>query len=256
MKPSLSQLDSWLERRRALTTLLVATLFAALSVAFTWPLWSQLDHWGIQDWDFNYFKQASAARALDEYRQYPLWNPWYFGGTPMLGEPESRIFYPTFPLYLVIDAIAALKIEVVIHYWIGLCGAFALARHHGVTRWGAITTAVLYMFSGMFALSLSSGMAMFMVAAFIPWVFWAYLRALDEPAWIAAAAAALALMFLGGAVHFAALTGLWLAIFGMAQIALRPVLWKRVGLTIVAIGALALALSSVKLLATLDIMAN
>src|SRR5262245_47585684 len=130
--------------------LAILALFAVLSVLFTWPLLRHIHFWGIQDWDYNYFKQAAAARTMIEYGQLPLWNPWYFGRTPMLGDPESRIFYPTFPIYLVRDAVSGLKLEVALHYFIGLCGTFALARYHGASVLASITAAFIYMFSGMF----------------------------------------------------------------------------------------------------------
>jgi hypothetical protein len=87
-----------------------------------------LDYWGRYDWHLFFFHAYSRYRSVVEFGEPPLWNPWYIGGFPMVGNPQAASFNPFFLLDLRLGLIAAIRLKIVAHYAIGLGEMYSPAR--------------------------------------------------------------------------------------------------------------------------------
>jgi len=80
---------------------------------------------------------------------YGFWNPYIFAGYPLQAEPEVGPLYPlNFFFLLPIPAYFAQTLFVFLHYVLAGAFAYFLGRHLGLSRPGAMVTALIYAFSG------------------------------------------------------------------------------------------------------------
>ncbi len=88
--------------------------------------------------------RAEALRA----GRLPLWNPYLFLGVPFLANPQAAVLYPLHWPLIWMQPERALVWSLVIHTWLAGCFTYALGRRWRISRWGALTAAVLYMLGG------------------------------------------------------------------------------------------------------------
>jgi hypothetical protein len=80
----------------------------------------------------------------------PLWNPYVFGGTPFLADPQTRVFYPIELLLAQMDPARAMGYDFAIHAFIAMLGMYLFLKGMGVTRAGALLGGCTYAFSSFF----------------------------------------------------------------------------------------------------------
>ena len=151
--------------------LYVILFFAVIAFVFALPVFYHLNNWGILDWDQHLFYHAAPRITLLEYGQFPLWNPYYCGGTVLLANPQSRLLSPSFLLILLFGEVVGIKIDIWLHLVVGLLGTYALARHYQLSSPFAMMASFVFMLSSMYALNLTVGMTWFLSVAYLPWVF-------------------------------------------------------------------------------------
>jgi hypothetical protein len=149
--------------------------------------------------------------------EWPSWNPYHGGGTPLFANPNSLVLHPTTLVFLVLPPEAALTASVVLQFALLALGGWLLAREIGARREGAALAAAILALSGP-AASLASMQNVLAAFSFVPLALWALLRGArrSSPGWLAGAAAAgavvlmaaepaaaLALVLVGGALLFA-----------------------------------------------------
>jgi hypothetical protein len=151
------------------------------------------------DVQYYFYPYHALAAALAAGGQLPLWNPYVFGGIPLLGDGQTAMFYPPNWLFFLLPGAAALNYDVLLQFSIAGVGLFFFLRSLGLWRLPAFLGAVAYMFCGFLTarvvhLSILSG------AALIPLLFLCVERALQTDArrWFAAASGAVALQALAG----------------------------------------------------------
>ncbi len=228
----------------------VIAFFAAISAVFFLPLASNFGNWGLYDWDQHLFYNEAPRMSMLNYGQFPLWNAHYCGGTPLLANPQSPFLSPFFPLVMLFGAIAGIKLQILLYLLLGLFGTFLAARQLKAEPVPASLAAVIFMLSSWFALRVRVGHTTFFPLALLPWAFYLYLKSLQKPRWLAAAALTLAIMFLSGGIYplYAAvlLIGVYSILESVGARKLKPVLLAA------AILILAFLLSAVKLLPMLE----
>jgi hypothetical protein len=106
-------------RRRSVV---IGAFYFALSAAFAAPLFAVPNGTGWQDWDVHLFLHGAVLKNLVEYGQLPFWNPWYCGGNVLLQNPQVPLLSPVYALAAVVSLPLAMKINIVVHYWLGLAG--------------------------------------------------------------------------------------------------------------------------------------
>ncbi|TWT39770.1 YfhO family protein [Blastopirellula retiformator] len=79
----------------------------------------------------------------------PMWNPYDGVGMPLLAEPSASVFYPGKLLFaLPIAFPTALRLYVIGHFGLAYLTSYNAARRLGISRSGAILTAISYSFGG------------------------------------------------------------------------------------------------------------
>ncbi len=239
---------------RSRETVVAVVGFAALVLAFFAPVLAAWDRWGIEDWDQHAFYHEAARRSLLEYRQLPLWNPYYCGGTDLLANPQSRVLAPTFPLVLAFGAAAGLKLDLALHALLGLIGLYAVGRRQGLDPPSACVAPSGYFLSTLYALPASTGMSWITSAGYLPWAFYFHLGSYDDRRDAVACGAALALGFFAGGAYLFVITLAFLSLH--ALLGARDPGW-RITLSSLAITLVACAaLGAVKLLPSVAFMAD
>ncbi len=225
--------------------------FAAISTVFAVPLLANFGNWGLYDWDQHLFYHESPRTSMLNYGQFPLWNAHYCGGTPLLANPQSPFLSPFFLLVLLFGAVAGLKLQILFYLLLGLFGTFLAARELKAAPIPASLAAVIFMLSSWFALRVRVGHTTFFPFALLPLAFYLYLKSLQKPRWLAAAALTLAIMFLSGGIYpfYASLLliGGYSLLESIGTRKLKPILLA------IAIFLLAFLLSAVKLLPMLEL---
>lgn len=122
------------------------------------------------DWDQHFLYQWVPYISVVKYHQFPLWNPYMCGGTPMLGNPQSRFLSPFFLISLLWGPFAGLHIEGVLHLAIAWAGAYGMARTVDRSPLAAACAGVVFASSSWFFLRLMEGHSTALPWAYLPWV--------------------------------------------------------------------------------------
>ncbi|MBI2176103.1 hypothetical protein HYU40_01990 [Candidatus Woesearchaeota archaeon] len=241
------------------TTLsIIATVIVCLLAAFLFlqPIFSNMGNWGLYDWDQHLFYHASPRISLLDFHEFPLWTPYHCGGNLLLANPQSPFLSPFFLFVLLFGAVAGLKLEALAYLAVGLFGMFLLARKLGCSRFASVFAAAVFMFSSWFAARVAVGHTTFFPFALLPLAFLFYLNAASASGlsaavrWVIAAAVVVAVMFLSGGIYPFYAAVILLVLYSL----LDSVGMRRATplAAVAAILALAMLLSSVKLLPVVD----
>ena len=106
-------------------------------------------------WDAGDFFYPLFAFVHEELRhlRLPLWSPYWFGGFPVIADPEAQTFYPPNWLMLLVRPFAPLtyklvEMQIIGHFFLaGLC-MYALAKDYTRDTLSALLGGVLFMSSG------------------------------------------------------------------------------------------------------------
>lgn len=176
-------------------------IFFVISLMFVYPVFRNINNLGIHDWDQYLLYNGVPRWTILEFKQLPLWNPYYCGGNALLANPQSSFLNPLFIFVLIFGEVIGLKISIFIYLIIGLFGMFLLARYLKISLISSYLSAFLFMLSGSYAMHLSVGHTTWMQLALIPYVFLFYLKGLKEIKYIFLSALFMAFIFLGGFIH-------------------------------------------------------
>ena len=168
---------------------LTIRLFALIALYFTidvvaWLRSDAAEKIGGQDWDAQLFYLAAPKISLLEYGELPLWNPWYVGGLPVLENPQSKFFSPTFFLSLFWSAPVAAKLAILVYYLVGFAGCYFLfVRGLRLRVAPALLGTGMFMYSSYLPLHLYAGHITFVSCTFLPWLVYCALRAYQSRRW-------------------------------------------------------------------------
>ena len=180
-------------------------LYGFLSIVFCLPLFEQPLGLGANDWDQHLFYYGAVLKSIVEYGQPPFWNPWYCGGNVLWQNPQIPLLSPVYPLTAIMPLQLAMKVNIVLHYWIGFAGMhLLLTRVIGVTFLPAVIfLATLVTASGAPAIHLRVGHSVFLPGFYLPLQLFFFFRAFMTGEWkfIFLAAATMALMVFNGGTH-------------------------------------------------------
>ena len=194
------------ERSRG-KALLAAALLAAAAIAVISPMFAQWGNIGLSDWDNQLFYHGAAVKTIKEFGQFPLWNPYHCGGSPMLASPEISFLAPTFIFDLVFGEVVGVKLMVIFYAVLGMWGMYFLSRTLGYGRVSSFVPPAVYMASSWFTLRVTEGHTGFLPFALLPFITAFFIRSLDAPDWqralrqIAAASFFMAWTIFAGGVY-------------------------------------------------------
>ena len=190
----------------------------------------------------------------------PLWNPHVHSGEPLAGITQSALFYPPNMLYLFMNVKRAWAMQLVIERLLAILFTLLLLRELGVTPTGALVSSLLFGFCGF--LVVWQGQAMADCAVWLPLICYAVLRLrrAGSARSIAVAACAFAMPVLGGHPETAAhLTAVGIALAGalmFSRSAGNEITSKQFAGRFLAVGLLAMGLSSIQMLPSIEWIAN
>ena len=194
-------------------------VYALLSAYFCAPLFVRPNGLGINDWDQHLFYYGSVVKSVLEYGQLPFWNPWYCGGNVLWQNPQIPLLSPALPLSGVVSLALAMKINILLHYFVGLVGMHVL-----LTAGLGVSFAPAVMFlsavgalGGAMALHLAVGHSVFLPCLYLPLQLYFCLRSIKTGAVrdIAAGGILMALMIYNGALHVVPMSIAGLGVLGV-----------------------------------------
>ena len=238
--------------------LALVALYGVLSVVFCWPLFEQPQGLGANDWDQHLFYYGVVLKNVVEYGQMPFWNPWYCGGNVMWQNPQIALLSPVYPLTAFTSLQLAMKINIVLHYWIGFIGMHVLlTRVIGITFLPAVIyLATLVTAAGAPAIHLRVGHSVFLPGFYLPLQLYFFFTAFRTGQWkyVLLAAMTMALMVFNGGTHILPMSVAALGSFAIfAAIGRRD--WRPVAFVAV-FGVAAIAYSAPKLLPVAEFVAG
>lgn len=223
-------------------------VFTIISVAFTSPIYRNINYLGMQDMDEATFYVAVPRETILTHHQIPLWNPYQCGGQVLLASPQSVFLSPTFLINLIFGDILGIKIKIFVYLLIGLHGMFLMAQQVGIKGVSAYLPPFIFMLNSVYPLNITPGMLIFPIA-YMPWALLFYLKK-PERRYTVYSAMVLALMFLEGGTQLFVYTILFMGLYAV----LTDVMQKKIDhiKKTVVITLLALLFCSVKLVPSLE----
>jgi hypothetical protein len=162
------------------STSLGLTLFGCLALGLWWGS-DLVVPWDSKNHFYPMFRYLAASLQRGEW---PLWNPYHFGGHPSVADPQSLLFSPTmviFALAAPLATMAQFDLFIFAHLLAGGLGVIALFRKRAWHPAGAFLAACLYMLGGA-ASSRLQHTGMILSYAFFPLALLALENALERPA--------------------------------------------------------------------------
>lgn len=228
-------------------------IFFAVSLAFAYPILQKIGNWGIHDWDQHFMYNAVPKNTILEFKQFPLWSPYYCGGNVMLANPQSSFLNPLFIFVLLFGEVIGLKLLIIIYLIIGLFGMFLLSRHLKISLISSYLTAFIFMLSGLYVMRMSVGHTVWMQIALMPYVFLFYLKSLENTKYVFLSALFMAFILFGGGIYPLLFITLFLGFYA-AVASIKE--WKKMKLAhlrnVVLVFILFVMISSVKLIPMLE----
>jgi hypothetical protein len=199
--------------------------------------------------------------SLRRFGEFPLWNSFIRTGQPFVGDPFMHLFNPITSIpVLLLDVVNGFKLAVYLSFLIAAIGQWSLGRTLGFRRSVRLWGAILYALNGQAVARFIQGEYLFVFGyAWIPFVFVGIVMSLRtyKMRYIALTVLSLALLFFSGNVYYAYYMGITLIFFvlvlsfDLVRSKIIDVNKKRIT-TLLLIGFLAIGLSSVQLLPTLE----
>jgi hypothetical protein len=217
-------------------TLVVSLLYAALSIVFCSPLFSRPGGVGASDWDQHLFYYAQVLKNVVEYAQPPFWSPWYCGGNVLWQNPQVALLSPVYPITAIAGLALAMKLNIVLHYGVGLIGMHLLLTR--VLKLSFLPAVVylsgVFTFAGACALHLAVGHSVFLPTFYLPLLLFFLIRAQQTNALRPAlyGGGMLALTIYNGGLHIVPIAILAVAVFS-AWVAAAERSWRPLVLAVV-----------------------
>ncbi|MGC8667006.1 MAG: YfhO family protein [Chthonomonadales bacterium] len=196
------------------------------------------------------------AHALRSGR-LPLWNPYVNCGQPLLGNPQSSVFYPSTLVYLLWSPWRAYTVVVAAHLILAGWGTYLYLLRLTNDRAASALAGALFAGSGYVVARLQFP-TMVQAMAYLPWILWLIDRVIAEPRVLNGVFLCLALACLLAAGHaqVAYMTLACALVYGGVRIWQMRVSGRRTRAAVTTLGwagMLALVLNSVQLLPTLQL---
>ncbi len=173
------------------------------------------------DWQFFQFFDEIARKTLLEHHQIPIWNPYFCGGTTLIGNPQTTYLVPTFPLVLRFGTTFGERLSNIPVLLLGCEGCWRLMRHLGVRRVPALLAVVAFPFYARTFHWIHDGQHGLPGWAFSMWVIYGYLRGLERPVYLALGGAFFAWMVCYRGIETAPELALGLGVWALLDVRRR-----------------------------------
>jgi hypothetical protein len=181
----------------------------------------------------------------------PLWNPYLFGGLPLLADLSAGVLYPLHWLFVWLPPGIATNVAVLTAFYLTLIGTYFYARKIGCGRVGALLSGGSFAFGGYMVMSLGQSQNI-AAAAWLPWILLAVeqLYLALSWRWLALGACFVTLQFLAGMPQLTLYTVLLVGAYVLFSLWARPPIAPRwqFALSVGWLSFCALLMSAVQLL--------
>lgn len=153
----------------------------------------QAPGWLVNPWNLMEYMDDHQHHGLDvvgritylKYHQFPLWNPYWCGGTFGIAEPETIYLAPDFIIRsLLWGPERGRHIVLVVMTIVGIEGTFRLARRFDCSAVGATFAAILYGTQYIFLGFVHDGAMNFLTGfELIPWALLCFYEGMDSLPW-------------------------------------------------------------------------
>ncbi len=169
-----------------------------------WGPWSQLPHEPITnpnlaDGALLYLPSTVFARNALNASEWPMWDPYSFGGFPYSANSQSQLYYPLTWILWLLPLSGAIQILTFFNVLLAGFGMYFFARYQAISPVGALFSGLAFAGSGMLQLALEiPGVAS--VYGWLPWMLLAMDKALRSSnlRWSAVAALVCGLQVVAG----------------------------------------------------------
>ncbi|HWQ31566.1 MAG TPA: YfhO family protein [Blastocatellia bacterium] len=189
--------------------------------------------------------------------QLPLWNPYIFGGMPLLANVYTGAIYPPNWLFAVFSPAVALNALMITTIHLSLIGTYLFARRLGMERLPALVSGIVFAFSG-FSIAHLDHIHRLTAVVWLPWILLAieqlFFKA--EWRWIALGAVFVALQLFAGDPQmtlYTAMLGAAYALFSLCAREQRQKRWRFIAAG-AAMSAIGLLLSLAQLLPEAELL--
>ena len=154
----------------------------------------------------------------------PLWNPYIFGGMPLLASTYPGALYPPNWLFALFSPGVAMKAVVITTYHLALIGTYLYLRRVGLPRMAALAGGLSFTFSG-FMIAHLGHTSRIAAAAWLPWMMLAIEQLYQRVSWrwIVIGSLFFALQFLAGEPQMLVYTALVAGAYVLFAVLFRPV---------------------------------
>jgi hypothetical protein len=172
-------------------------IFAAISILYSYRYLLAWNYIGVGDWELFVTMADIPRRIILHYHQFPFWNPYIGGGNILFAHPEVGVLSPFFLIIMVFGAVGALKLQILIAYFLGFWGTFLLSRRLGLSGISSYLVSFAYFGSVYFGLHFAIGHIPFTHFCFLPWFIFFLLKTDDGGKYLIGAALAVFLLIIG-----------------------------------------------------------
>ncbi|MCL6598286.1 MAG: YfhO family protein [Alicyclobacillus macrosporangiidus] len=150
----------------------VALAAVWLLVMVAYPGWASSDAMGYDDLSRLNAPQRTLLAWFYHHGQWPLWNPFSFGGQPFLAAGQAGPLYLPNALFLFAPVALAMKLSYLFHELVAATGMYLFVWSIVNSRRGAAAGAIAFTASGFF-IGHQVHTQMFDAMSWLPWIAWA-----------------------------------------------------------------------------------
>jgi len=238
---------------------LILAFLAAITIFFYWKVLFTNHFMFPGDAATFFYPYLSFVHEEMRHFHLPLWDPYAMSGFPIIGDPESQIFYPINWLFVVIHPFGELPYKLVecqeiLHFCLAGLFMYLLARTFVHSKAAALCSGLLFMFSGAMVVH-TQHLASIDAMAWFPLIFLFARRGLlyEDLFFTVSAGVIFGVQILAGHWQHSAYLGVLLLLYFAYEAFFGPDrahLWPRWILGLLIIGGVGAALAMVQIIPT------
>jgi hypothetical protein len=206
-------------------------------------------------WSYALGLRLLVARTISDVT-LPLWNPYIFGGMPLLASLQSGPLYPLNWPFAFLPTGLASKITLIACFHLSLTGMYLYARSINGNRLSGLVAGIIFTFGG-FMISHIEPTNIIATAIWLPWILLAIERLRQRVSWmwIALGAVFLALQVIAGHPQPTVYSFLVVGAYAVFSLIFRIERERRLrfAFALAAVGVCGLLLAAIQLLPTLEL---
>lgn len=113
--------------------------------------------------------------SIQQYEQFPFWNPYSLLGMPCLGNPQSSLFYPANWIFFFYNGLTTISWMMIFHHWWAGWGAYVLGRKYQLNFLSSLISGIIFLAAPYFVAKTGEGhYTSIAQIAWFPWILYGY----------------------------------------------------------------------------------